>query len=215
MDLITLGFVGLIATLLFFYQNSRLQDMQSIIDAQDIQLAELHRASGNNALTFALQRRLEAVEIELAGVHSIKQEIVQEISKDVSQEVESTVRALLLDSQGHVNWIELASNADLNPSAETSRKLALSIEDLEKRMIVMTNDHQFLTEHSLLLTGPNTCVLSALDGCPHNMVASTRFALGNFQRDGKVLDGFQESGTFNDNGWTWLQGLLCCSRPLP
>lgn len=215
MDLTQLGLTSLIILILFVYHQSRLGALQATIADQSRQLEDLARGlTADSTQATALQNRINAMESKFS-MKDVKAEVSREVQGKLAHEVDAKVRALLMDERGKVNWAKLASSADMNPGAEVARHLLSSMETLDKRLADLAGHQQVLFDHALLLGGSNVCVMSSSDGCPHNMVASTQFALGHFQAEGKVMTGYLNSGAFNDNGWQWLQGSLCCTHKLP
>lgn len=68
----------------------------------------------------------------------------------------------------------------------------------------------YLATKSVMFENANICVLSGTENCPPNMRKMATFGIIGHSGDSPIPKGYFVSGPFNDNGWNWVHGGLCC-----
>lgn len=202
---------GIVIMVIFMYQRHRLNEMNTMIETQARQIDELKRANeADNNLFNILQDRLAVMDDKVLRSADKKVDIPNDVLLKLSHEIDSKVRGYLLDEKGKVNWLKLVSSVDIKPTTEVTHHISLRLDNIETHVAQLIKTGQYLAEHSLLLETANVCVFTPTDECPRGMKPLNRFALGTFHAEGKLPQGYLDSGPFNDNGWKWMQGGLCC-----
>ncbi|RYH09248.1 hypothetical protein EON65_40310 [archaeon] len=212
-DLVLLGVVGIVFTVLFMYNHTQLASLRIVIEEQSKKIDALQHTKGaDETLILSLQSKVSFFESKLGD--NRQSPLSDEVRHQIDQTITDRARSLILNEKGQVNWLQLAHAADFNPSTEVVRELVHSIENVERVAINLETDLRYLLDNALILAGTNACIISAPDACPQHMIGTSHVMVGALQPEGKVPLGYQNVGTFNDQGWQWLQGVLCCVKPL-
>lgn len=66
-----------------------------------------------------------------------------------------------------------------------------------------------LSKKSLMLDA-NACVLSPTETCPSGLTKTATFGIISYPHENRIPKGYYHGGSFNDHGWKWLHGGLCC-----
>jgi len=56
----------------------------------------------------------------------------------------------------------------------------------------------------------NACVLSPTEICPSGLTKTATFGIISYPHENRLPRGYYHGGPFNDAGWKWLHGGLCC-----
>eukprot|EP00600_Ochromonadales_sp_CCMP1393_P004088 CAMPEP_0174992146 /NCGR_PEP_ID=MMETSP0004_2-20121128/22348_1 /TAXON_ID=420556 /ORGANISM="Ochromonas sp., Strain CCMP1393" /LENGTH=172 /DNA_ID=CAMNT_0016246099 /DNA_START=242 /DNA_END=760 /DNA_ORIENTATION=+ len=73
----------------------------------------------------------------------------------------------------------------------------------------LNRGQSFLASKALIMEN-NVCVLAHNDACPPNMKKVGTFGLIEHNPENLIPVGFVRGEAFNNNGWNWLHGGLCC-----
>jgi hypothetical protein len=72
------------------------------------------------------------------------------------------------------------------------------------------NNAQLYLAGKALLLETNVCVFSQAEACPPGMKKVGTFGVIEHSAEHLIPSGYFKGGKFNDNGWDWLHGGMCC-----
>lgn len=81
---------------------------------------------------------------------------------------------------------------------------------LTTKFDALNNAQLYLASKALIMENANVCIFSNTENCPPNMKKMATFGFIGHSGESPVPTGYYLGGPFNDNGWNWIHGGLCC-----
>lgn len=81
---------------------------------------------------------------------------------------------------------------------------------IANRVDLIVTAQNNLAVKALIMENTNVCVMSSTDACPPRMVKVATFGIIAHSGQNAVPTGYFIGGPFNENGWNWLHGSMCC-----
>lgn len=180
----------------------------------------------NSELFEAIQRNQEKIKELERGKNSVEQDslIRQRLS---TTEGRVTTLERLLKAQGvDLEAIRSAGVPQVQGNAAPNAAVDEQIQ-LHSNQIVFVNDRVtklaaqfdalndaqvYLANKAVLAENANLCVFSNTDNCPPHMTKFATFGVIGHSGESPLPTGYYLGGSFNDNGWNWIHGGLCCTN---
>lgn len=74
----------------------------------------------------------------------------------------------------------------------------------------VNNAHNIVASRAMMLENTNVCVFSSTESCPPRMKKMATFGIIAHSGENPVPPGYYLGGAYNDVGWNWFHGGLCC-----
>lgn len=81
---------------------------------------------------------------------------------------------------------------------------------VSNRLDAVVTAQNNLAIKAMTMENTNICVFSSTETCPPRMQKAATFGIIAHSGNSPVPPGYYMGGPFNDNGWNWMHGGLCC-----
>lgn len=81
---------------------------------------------------------------------------------------------------------------------------------LDSSFDAVNNAQIYLASKAVMMENSNVCIFSNTDNCPPHLKKFATFGIIAHSGDNALPTGYYMGGSFNDNGWNWIHGSLCC-----
>lgn len=78
------------------------------------------------------------------------------------------------------------------------------------RFDALNNAQNIIASRAMMLENTNVCVFSSTESCPPRMRKMATFGIIAHSGESPVPPGYYLGGAYNDAGWNWFHGGLCC-----
>ena len=84
------------------------------------------------------------------------------------------------------------------------------VTNIAERVDAVINAQNNLARKSMIMEGTNICIFTSTDACPPRMQKAATFGIIAHLGASPIPPGYYIGGAFNDNGWNWIHGGMCC-----
>lgn len=186
------------------------QELVDHVKRNEVKISDLEKLVNAAEHDTMIRSRLSNTETRISAVEkNLKSQLV---------ELESKIPAIIEQPAPPV----VVAPAELVFTVEEKKVLNGQVELLDTRvreLIDLYNNRvgkaiADLSKKALMLD-TNACVLSPTDTCPSGLTKTATFGIINYPNENRIPKGYYHGGSFNENGWKWLHGGLCCMEHEP
>lgn len=205
MEILVLIVFGTLCAGLMMVMYQKNSELFEAIERNEAKIRELEKGRNSVEQDSLIRQRLSTTESRVTTLERLMKTYGGDLDKlkaggpAVQNNAASAPAA---DSAAVVQQQQVLSNQILFVN-ERVTKMATQFDQLNNAQV-------FLASKAVLSENANVCVFSNTETCPPHMRKFATFGIIGHSGDMPIPNGYYQGGPFNDNGWNWIHGGLCC-----
>lgn len=205
MEILVLIVFGTLCAGLMMVMYQKNSELFEAIERNEAKIRELEKGRNSVEQDSLIRQRLSTTESRVTALERLMKTHSTDLDKlkatgPVDQN--NAAGAAAVDNAAVVQQQQLLSNQILFVN-ERVTKVATQFDQLNNAQI-------FLANKAIMAENANVCVFSNTENCPPHMRKFATFGIIGHSGDMPIPAGYYQGGAFNDNGWNWIHGGLCC-----
>lgn len=205
MEILVLMVFGTLCAGLMMVMYQKNAELFEAIERNEVKIRELEKGRNSVEQDSLIRQRLSTTESRVTALERLIKTHSGDLDKlksagPVGQETSGGATGV--DTAAVVQQQQVLSNQILFVN-ERVTKIATQFDQVN-------NAQLYLASKAVIAENANVCVFSNTENCPPHMRKFATFGIIGHSGDMPIPTGYYQGGPFNDNGWNWIHGGLCC-----